>query len=160
MKTSPPALLQGKMRRFEELCREQGVPLTVQRRTILESLALRQDHPTADQVFEDVARRLPGLSRTTVYRVLETLVEMGVIHKANHLGSAARYDPNTDRHHHLTCLSCHKVMDVEDETVHRMELPKSQARGFEITDYSVHFKGYCLDCSKKGKRKTSARPRI
>jgi Fur family peroxide stress response transcriptional regulator len=154
MKTQDHAL-NDKMRHFEKLCREQGVPLTVQRRTILESLALREDHPTADQVFEDVARRLPGLSRTTVYRVLETLVEMGVIHRASHLGSAARYDPNTERHHHLTCLSCHKVMDVEDETVQRVQLPKSH-KGFEIMDYSVNFKGYCPDCLKKGKRTAAA----
>lgn len=151
MKRHHPPSLDAKMHRFEELCREQGVPLTVQRRTILESLALREDHPTADQVFEDVTSRLPGLSRTTVYRVLETLVQMGVIHKATHLGSAARYDPNTERHHHLTCLSCHQVIDVEDGTVHRVELPRSQSKGFEIMDYSVHFKGYCPECSKKMK---------
>ena len=149
MKSPLQTGLPEKMRRFEELCRAQGVPLTVQRRTILESLALREDHPTADQVFEDVARRLPGLSRTTVYRVLETLVDLGVIHKATHLGSAARYDPNTERHHHLTCLSCHKVMDVEDETVQKVDLPKSKAQGFKIMDYSVHFKGYCPECAKK-----------
>jgi Fur family transcriptional regulator, peroxide stress response regulator len=139
------------MRHFEELCRQQGVPLTVQRCVILETLALREDHPTADQVFEDVAHRLPGLSRTTVYRVLETLVEMGVIHKANHLGSAARYDPNTERHHHLTCLSCHKVMDMKEEAVRELVIPKGSAKGFEITNYSVHFKGYCADCLKNGK---------
>jgi len=141
--------VQEKMKRFEELCREQGVPLTVQRRAILESLAHREDHPTADQVYEKVALTLPGLSRTTVYRVLETLVEMGVIHKANHLGSAARYDPNTERHHHLTCLACHRVVDVEDDRLKRVELPKSRAQGFEITDYSVHFKGYCPDCAAR-----------
>ncbi|HJT23769.1 MAG TPA: Fur family transcriptional regulator [bacterium] len=146
-----PRISGEKMMHFEKLCRERGVPLTVQRRAILESLAPREDHPTADQVFEDVAHRLPGLSRTTVYRVLETLVEMGVIHKANHLGSAARYDPNTERHHHLTCLSCHKVMDVEDGMVQRVQLPKAQSKGFEIRDYSVHFKGYCPECLKKGK---------
>ena len=137
------------MKRFEGLCREQGVPLTVQRRAILESLAQREDHPTADQVYEKVAPALPGLSRTTVYRVLETLVSMGVIHKANHLGSAARYDPNTQRHHHLTCLACHRVVDVEDDRLKRVELPKSRAQGFEIMDYSVHFKGTCPDCAAK-----------
>src|SRR5580692_3385847 len=115
MKRPHPDAIQEKMLFFEKLCREQGLPVTVQRRVILESLAGREDHPTADQVFEIVAPRLPGLSRTTVYRVLETLVELGVIHKASHLGSAARYDPNTQRHHHLTCLNCHKVVDMEDE---------------------------------------------
>jgi Fur family peroxide stress response transcriptional regulator len=141
-----------KMQTFEKLCREQGLPLTVQRRVILESLVGRLDHPTADQVFETAAHRLPGLSRTTVYRVLETLVELGIIHKANHLGSAARYDPNTDRHHHLTCFSCNKVVDMEEEAVRELAIPKGAMKGFEITDYSVHFKGYCGDCSKSMKR--------
>ncbi len=129
------------------------MPLTVQRRVILESLAAREDHPTADQVFETVGPRLPGLSRTTVYRVLEKLVDLGVIHKANHLGSAARYDPNTRRHHHLTCLSCYKVADMEEQTVRELAFPKGVLKGFEVTDYSVHFKGYCLDCLKSEKNR-------
>ena len=134
---------------LKKLCREKGVPVTVQRQVILGALADRLDHPTADQVFEDVSRKLPGLSRTTVYRVLETLVEWDVIHKASHLGSAARYDPNVERHHHLTCLVCHKVVDVEDEAVRPIEFPRPSNRGFEITDYSVHFQGTCPECSKK-----------
>jgi Fur family peroxide stress response transcriptional regulator len=138
---------QEKMEHFEKLCKEQGVPLTVQRRVILETLADRKDHPTADQVFEAVTSRLPGLSRTTVYRVLETLVELGVIHKASHLGSAARYDPNTERHHHLTCLSCHKVMDLEEASLPPLRLSQARAGQFEIVDYSVHFRGYCRECS-------------
>jgi Fur family peroxide stress response transcriptional regulator len=149
MKNSPSVI--DKMKNFEKLCREQSIPLTVQRRAVLETLAGRLDHPTADQIFDDVTHHLPDLSRTTVYRVLETLVQMGVIHKAQHLGSAARYDPNTERHHHLTCLSCHKVVDLEDEVLNQIKVPKSSAKEFEITDYSVHFKGYCADCSLKKK---------
>ena len=141
-----------KMKNFEKLCREQGIPLTVQRRVVLETLAGRVDHPTADQIFEDVTHHLPDLSRTTVYRVLETLVQMGVIHKAQHLGSAARYDPNTERHHHLTCMGCHKVMDMDDEILDQIKIPRSSSKEFEITDYSVHFRGYCSDCVTKRKK--------
>lgn len=144
-----PQFTQEKMVRFEHLCRERGMPLTVQRRLILESLAFREDHPTADQVFEGVSTKLPGLSRTTVYRVLETLVDMEVIHKASHLGSAARYDPNTERHHHLTCLLCHRVVDLEEQALPSLRLSHAKAGNFEIVDYSVHFRGYCRDCAKK-----------
>jgi Fur family peroxide stress response transcriptional regulator len=150
MKHLPVAL---KMENFEKLCREQGIPLTVQRRVILETLVDREDHPTADQVYEAVAGRLPGLSRATVYRVLETLVEVGVIHRASHLGAVARYDPNTERHHHLTCVKCHKVVDLEEKALAAVHLP-SGVQGFEIMDYSVHLKGYCPDC-----RKNKARPK-
>ncbi len=145
--------VEDKMKDFEKLCREQGVPLTVQRRAVLEVLAGRLDHPTADQIYADVTHHLPDLSRTTVYRVLDTLVDMGVIHKAQHLGSAARYDPNTERHHHLTCIHCHKVVDLEDEALDRIKVPKESSKQFEITDYSVHFRGYCSDCAPKAHKK-------
>ena len=149
-----PQFSQEKMAHFEQLCREQGVPLTVQRRVILESLAVREDHPTADQVFEAVTAQMPSLSRTTVYRVLDTLVDMEVIHKASHMGSAARYDPNTERHHHLTCLSCHKVMDLEEKSLPPLRLSPARSAHFEVLDYSVHFRGTCRECAGKrqGKR--------
>jgi Fur family peroxide stress response transcriptional regulator len=142
-------MVENKLQDLERLSREQGVPLTVQRRAVLEVLAGRLDHPTADQIFDEVTHHLPDLSRTTVYRVLDTLVAMGVIHKAQHLGSAARYDPNTERHHHLTCVSCHKVVDMEDGALDQIKVPKASSKDFEITDYSVHFKGYCSDCALK-----------
>jgi Fur family peroxide stress response transcriptional regulator len=145
-------MVENKLQDLERLSREQGVPLTVQRRAVLEVLAGRLDHPTADQIFDEVTHHLPDLSRTTVYRVLDTLVAMGVIHKAQHLGSAARYDPNTERHHHLTCISCHKVVDMEDSALDRIKVPKASSQEFEITDYSVHFKGYCPDCASKKKK--------
>jgi Fur family peroxide stress response transcriptional regulator len=144
-------MVENKLQDLERLSREQGVPLTVQRRAVLEVLAGRLDHPTADQIFDEVTHHLPDLSRTTVYRVLDTLVAMGVIHKAQHLGSAARYDPNTERHHHLTCVSCHKVVDVEDGALDQIKVPKASSKDFEITDYSVHFKGYCSDCALKNR---------
>ena len=151
MKTTHASPVSPKMENFEKLCREQGIPLTVQRRVILESLIGREDHPTADQVFEAVSDRLPGLSRTTVYRVLETLVKVGVIHHAHHSGAASRYDPNTERHHHLTCVKCHKVVDLSEEALNAIRLPQTPIQGFEIMDYSVHLKGTCADCRKKAK---------
>ena len=57
-----------RLARSVSLCRERGLAMTVQRRAILEELVGRRDHPSADQIFEAVGERLPGLSRTTVYR--------------------------------------------------------------------------------------------
>ena len=128
-------------------CREKGLALTAQRSAVLGELAGRLDHPTADQVYEAVGPKVPGLSRTTVYRVLDTMAKAGVIGVVGSLGAAMRYDPTTGRHHHLMCVECHKVVDFEDPKLDALKVPTGT--GFEIGDYSVQFKGTCPECRKK-----------
>ncbi len=151
MKTRPVKST-NKVAQFEAACRAQGLPLTVQRRVILEALAARDDHPTADEIFAAIQERIPGVSRTTVYRVLETLVGVGVASKVCHPGATARFDAKTDRHHHLVCRECGKVRDLEAPALDRLPLPNTSRRGFEIRDYSIHFLGTCADCRPKRRR--------
>jgi Fur family peroxide stress response transcriptional regulator len=133
---------------FEEVCRRHGLPLTVQRRATLEALARRSDHPTADQVFDDVRRRMPEISRTTVYRVLETLVRIGIARKVCHPGAAARYETEMRRHHHLVCLRCEAMVDIDAPYLDRLRLPDVEPQ-FRIEDYSIQFRGLCADCFRQ-----------
>lgn len=154
-----PVSQQGGSARPEALevaCRRHGLPLTAQRRVVHEALAVRTDHPTADQLLVDVHARLPGVSRTTVYRVLETLVRLGLAVKTCTPGSAVRFDPRTERHHHLVCLRCDRVIDVHAPSLDALRVPTVRAAGFEISDYSVHFRGTCPDCRR---REGAAAPR-
>jgi Fur family peroxide stress response transcriptional regulator len=130
-------------------CREHGLPLTVQRSIILEELAGREDHPTADQLFAAVRDRLPGVSRTTVYRVLETLVRVGLAVKTTP-GNAVRFDARTERHHHLVCLACDRIVDLHAPALDALRLAAARRAGFEVRDYSVHFRGLCADCRARG----------
>jgi Fur family peroxide stress response transcriptional regulator len=134
---------------FESECRRLGLAVTVQRRTVFAELAGRRDHPTADQVYDAVRRRLPGLSRTTVYRVLEALVDAGLARKVHHAGAVARFDPMTGRHHHLVCEACDRLVDLDDALVPRLRLPEEHGTGFRIRDYSVSFTGLCPACARK-----------
>lgn len=139
----------GRVAELEAACRRRGLPLTVQRRVVLEALVGRTDHPTADQLLVDVRRRLPGVSRTTVYRVLETLVHLGLAVKTCTPGSTVRFDPQTERHHHLVCLSCERVVDLYAPSLDGLRVPALRAAGFEIRDYSVHFRGTCAECRRR-----------
>ena len=143
------ATKQERLLLFEELCRTRGLPLTIQRRVILEAVLDLDDHPTADRVYETVASRTPGISRTTVYRTLETLVQSGVIAKACHHGSVARYDNRLDTHHHLVCESCDRVIDITDERLDAIPIPDTSTLGFEVRGFKVQFRGVCRHCRKR-----------
>lgn len=134
---------------FEQLCREQGLPFTVQRRVILETVLDLDDHPTADQVYDAVTHRMSGISRTTVYRTLETLARMGVITKACHPGKPVRFDTRAEVHHHLVCLRCDEVVDIFDEHLDSLRIPDTSNFGFEVSDFRVQLRGVCRRCRKK-----------
>ena len=142
------ARVRAKLKEFEVECHRRGVRLTTQRRVILEAVLERDDHPTADQLYEVVRDRIPGVSRTTVYRVLNTLVEIGAVRKLHHGGGVVRFDGNTARHHHLICRKCNKVIDVESEELNGLSLPDVGTEGFEIDDFSVQLIGTCAACRR------------
>jgi Fur family peroxide stress response transcriptional regulator len=131
---------------FEAECRRRSLAVTIQRRAVYAELAARQDHPTADQVYDALHARLPGLSRTTVYRVLDTLVEEGFARRVHHAGAVARFDPMTVRHHHLVCDRCGRLVDIDDDLVPRVPIPDARGTGFRIDDYSISFRGLCKSC--------------
>jgi Fur family peroxide stress response transcriptional regulator len=125
--------------------------LTSQRRVILQELSERKDHPTAEQVYESVRHRLPGLSKATVYRVLETLVQAGAARKVFHPKAVARFDPMTARHHHLICQTCGKLVDIDESMIQDIRLTALDVSGFQVTDYTINFTGVCSGCQKPSK---------
>ncbi len=146
-----------RLARSVSLCREHGLAMTVQRRAILEELVSRRDHPSADQIFDVVGERLPGLSRTTVYRVLEALVRVGAARKVSHPDAVARFDPIFERHHHLLCDRCGRLFDLDDSEVRGFALPRSLG-SFAVRDYSINFTGVCAGCrNSKKERKSQCR---
>ena len=144
---------QDRLGQLEKLCREASIPCTIQRRALLEAVLDRDDHPTANQVFEAVRVQNPRISRATVHRNLETLSEMGVITKTCHTGGVARYDARVDIHHHLICLRCNSVVDIDDKNLSSLTIPDTSAFGFEVSDFRVQLRGICRDCRKKGSKK-------
>jgi Fur family peroxide stress response transcriptional regulator len=148
--------LQERLAAFEQRCRELGMPVTIQRRVIAESLLRRTDHPTVDQLTAEVQERLPGVSRTTVYRTLETLVDIGAASKACHPTAVARYDGRTDPHHHLVCMSCDRMVDIDDERLDTLPVPATTSQGFEVSDFRVQLRGKCKECSKNETERADA----
>jgi Fur family peroxide stress response transcriptional regulator len=131
--------------------RESGLPVTTQRRAVFEAILDRGDHPTAEQLYREVRRPLPQISRMTVHRILGTFVSLGLVARTCHPGSAARFDPKLGQHHHLVCLDCGRIMDVEDPRLNQLPWPDVNPREFQIHDYHVHFLGRCARCSENSR---------
>jgi Fur family peroxide stress response transcriptional regulator len=147
MKQQP--FVDEKIRSLESLCRELGLALTIQRRIILENLSSRYDHPTADQIYEAVKDQIRGVSRTTVYRVLETFVRLGVVAKVSNPHAKVRFEADTVRHHHLICLDCNSVADYHDDRLDGIEVPTESFDGFEVKDFSLAITGQCSSCRRE-----------
>lgn len=134
---------------LQRRCAAFGVPLTAQRRVVMEVLAPRLDHPTVEQIHAAVEERLPGVSKATVYRNLETLSRLGLVRTIAHPGSAARFDPNLAPHHHFICDACGAVHDLGNERVRGGDglafLPSVD--GHVGHDVTVTVRGTCASCS-------------
>jgi Fe2+ or Zn2+ uptake regulation protein len=144
-----PADRQQRMSHFFAAHRESGLPVTTQRRAVFEAILGRPDHPTAEQLYGTVRGQLPQISRMTVHRILGAFVSLGLVAKTCHPGSAARFDPKLHQHHHLVCLKCGRIIDVEDPRLNAIPWPKVSSREFQIEDYNVHFRGRCARCCQK-----------
>src|SRR6202051_1489952 len=103
----------GRLSEFAARCRKGGLAVTPQRLAIIKALLTSAEHPRADAVYELVRREHPHISLATVHRTLETLCEIGEARKVTTLHDSARYDGNLAPHHHVVCVRCRRIRDVE-----------------------------------------------
>jgi len=143
---------------LEQVCRSRGLPLTIQRRVVFQEILKRDDHPSADQILAQIRGRVPDISRTTVYRILDTLVQLGLVTKICHPRSVARFEPRTYQHHHLVCMHCDQIIDLEDDRLNAIAFPDVRRHKFQITDYHIHFRGICSQCRSKVRRDVDSTP--
>ena len=135
---------------LEEL-REHGLKVTPQRRAILELLVNDDSHPTAEQVYQRVLATMPDVSRTTVYNTLRELKDLGELASVYGAGEGGqRYDTNQEPHHHLCCVECRRLVDI-DRDFTGMNLSDEEAAGYRIVSHQVVFFGICPDCRAREK---------
>ncbi len=123
--------------------------ITNQREIILQELKKMKTHPTADELYEVVKRRLPRISIATVYRNLERLSEAGLIHKLEYGGRQKRFDGDIHPHCHVFCVKCGRVCDVDTRSDWSIKDVVMDAKGFQIFEGSLQFEGLCPECQLK-----------
>jgi len=115
---------------------------------LLEELGKTDSHPTADEIYQLVRKRLPKISLGTVYRNLEILSECGLIQKLELSGTQKRFDGMRENHYHARCVKCGRVRDVPVHTVPMIEESVSKLINYAIFSHRLEFLGLCPDCRK------------
>ncbi len=137
--------------------RHRGLRFTEPRRLILDILNRTNDHLSAEEIYLAVHKIYPGIGLTTVYRTLELLMEMGLVHQFQFGDGRSRYElihnpGKPGHHHHLVCTRCKRVIDYDDfveeevELIRKVEEALAQKHNFSISGHFIQFFGLCSEC--------------
>jgi Fur family peroxide stress response transcriptional regulator len=133
---------------FREKCRRRGISITPQRVAIYSILVDAKNHPTAEDVYEQVKGTFPDISIDTVYRTLSTFCDMGLVEEVEGYGEAKRYDPDVKPHHHFRCKRCKAIVDFQESSFDNLRIPAGISRKYNVANVKVVVEGLCDRCSK------------
>ena len=122
---------------------------TFQKSLIYEAVKELRCHADAEQIYSYVVKIRPTISKGTVYRNLNSLVEDNLIKRIEIPGQADRFDHNCYEHHHVRCIKCNKVFDVEMKNSPEIDKLVNNSYGIDLLDYEIIFKGICPECKNK-----------
>jgi Fur family peroxide stress response transcriptional regulator len=145
-----------RMSEFVTRCRESGLSVTPQRLAIIDALLSTTEHPTADAICATVRRSHPHVSLATVHRTLDTLCELGEARKVTLLHDSARYDGNVSPHHHVVCVRCRRIRDVELPDAERLLEGRANIGDFRVYGTSVEFLAVCATCERTHGRRSQS----
>ena len=144
--------MSSNMQNLKKILEDAGIKPTYERLSILQYLDKKHDHPTAAMIFNEIVKKIPTISKTTVYNSLKLFIEKSIVTPLYITGSEVRYDFATKSHHHIFCEKCGKIYDLE------VECPifrKKHIQGHLIKQQHGYFRGICKDCLEKEEKEQS-----
>jgi Fur family peroxide stress response transcriptional regulator len=138
---------EGRVEELVTALRGKGHRLTPQRLAVLRVLVGSADHPSVEQIYEEVRRQHPMISRATVYKTVETLKEMAQVLELEFSGAGNRYDGRrAEPHPHLVCRGCGSIRDVELPALSREAREVAEKTGYELLGHRLDLYGVCPAC--------------
>ena len=144
--------------RFEEFLQSKGKRITQQRRNLIDYVFERHDHFDAEELIINLSGQPKGrkVSRPTVYRTLNELVDAGLLRRMN-LGGRAVYehDYGYPQHDHLHCTLCDKLIEFQSDDLKRLREAVAGEHSFRVSGHRLIISGICSDCSRTRHRQQS-----
>src|SRR5690554_6767832 len=140
--------------------RERDHRLTPQREAVVDVLLDNSDeHLSAEHVFLQTKQNYPDIGLATVYRTLELLEGLGLVHRFDYGDGQSRYEINLSSedhyHHHLICVNCDDIGEFKDDLLDEIEEKIARETGFRVTDHCLRFFGLCQKCQSKDSDKAA-----
>lgn len=128
------------MKRLEALCRDRGLKLTAPRRLVLSVLDEARDHPSAKEIHRRASERR-RIALGTVYRILDKLVDAGVLLRHAFGGGGQRYEAPSRRHHHLVDVRTGQIVEFDDHGL-TVSVERAAAKlGYRLVDFKLEVTG-------------------
>ena len=144
--------------RFEEYLQSKGKRTTHQRRILVDHVFARHEHFDADELIDQLGKQQgeDKVSRATVYRALDELVEAGLLRKMILSGrSVYEHDYGYPRHDHLHCTDCDALIEFRSDELIALREAVARKQGFRVKGHRFTIEGICADCASKRHRKHS-----
>ena len=126
---------------------ERGLRLTRQRRAVVDAIADADASLSALQVFDIARERCPELGRTTVYRTLEVLSEIGAVRRGHGPDHCEAFVPAGAAHGHtVVCSRCGRATEFTECDMHAVVDAAARQTGYEITEHFLQLSGVCKAC--------------
>jgi len=150
--------VEKRIQHIKEALHDARYKLTPQREVTLRVLLENEsDHLSAEDVFMKVKDKYPEIGLATVYRTLELLNELKILDKINFGDGVSRYDLRKEGaehfHHHLVCINCGSVEEIEEDLLGEVEKRVENEFQFKVTDHRLTFHGICRTCTSNSENK-------
>lgn len=129
------------MTSLAERCAEAGLKMTGQRKIILRVLDEAEDHPAVETVYERARALDPSISMATVYRTLNLLDDLNLVVRHEFNENFARYETNTDHHHHLIDIESGAVIEFQNEEIEKMKQRIARELGYDLVECRLELYG-------------------
>lgn len=131
--------------------------LTPQRKLVLQIfMENKEQHLSAEELYQLSREKGEDIGLATIYRTLELLEELGFLQKMNFGDGRSRYElvptdmqERTHHHHHLICLDCGQILEVEEDLLNQLERVVEEKHNFQIVNHYLQFFGYCPTCRQQ-----------
>ena len=136
------------LNRFKEALKEEGLKYTPQRTAVLEEIIKDKGHRESEEIYMALKKRGQHVSRATVYRTMDILVNNGFARKMNLGDGRARYESkvNSPHHDHLVCMDCGLIVEFMDQKIEDLQNEIAIQYEFQLKRHIHQLFGLCKKC--------------